>query len=563
MANRLHPRIFMENQFHSAAAGTLGSEYWTPSSTTHPAGFVVYNDHSSKATSESYPQAFYNQGYWQKQHQSSTNWYTGTQSNFPDFYSLQCKLRQEDTTTGNRYPSGPITSLAHPTYSATSRGVLQSIWGETAQALDQSRDPLLSGLSRQGGSDSTHQPRPNPSPHQHVPTRPIPCHAKPTPNYEVVPVANGEHRRRCETPDAAAILEDINPSFLLQTAKGFIPGNAEWPQGHPVPREPISPKECAGTKTTDQEKIENPGCGTGSDPGMQIGMRHVEPEKEEQNELTSNDSPNPAKRLRTSSPGPESPVYSEITTDSEDDDTNSETSTEDYIETAMLVENPKASDEPQQFSTALPPLPSWCPSFSSISSKNTVITKHSVSSIAAISPSMHKMQRTLVELYPRPVRRPHSSNILTNTKTTNNKNVIMQAQKLTPKSCNTSREPHVQLLLINPQEGLPVMVNKAKYPLKKVRPILSQEETLRPESTFTCCQCIAHRWDILFNDSTEVMATSITAASNGSKHLNVSTTQEYHRWDIDLPEDGLKWSVYLSYTNFNSKRVTCEHYILG
>ena len=107
------------------------------------------------------------------------------------------------------------------------------------------------------------------------------------------------------------------------------------------------------------------------------------------------------------------------------------------------------------------------------------------------------------------------------------------------------------------------MVNKAKYPLKKVRPILSQEETLRPESTFTCCQCIAHRWDILFNDSTEVMATSITAASNGSKHLNVSTTQEYHRWDIDLSEDGLKWSVYLSYTNFNSKRVTCEHYILG
>ena len=76
---------------------------------------------------------------------------------------------------------------------------------------------------------------------------------------------------------------------------------------------------------------------------------------------------------------------------------------------------------------------------------------------------------------------------------------------------------------------------------------------------------MAHRWDIKFEDTTQVMATSITASSDGSKHLNVSTTLEYHRWDFDLPEDSPtnKWHVYISYTNYDTKKITCEHYILG
>ena len=561
MAHWVHAELSMEANFYQPTTGSVGGEYWATSDTSSTGSFVFYGGYNSKeANEECYSQAFFNQSYWQKQPENPPNWYEESQPHYQDLHPMRSQLRQEAATAGNYYPNGPMPPLDNPGNYTCNPGTLQSNIGKAAQTLDNGGDTPLPRFGQQGGGDNVGQPWPTPQARQYVPTRSIATGTESSTINEVIPATHGGD----QTANAATLLDDINPAILNEPATGDVPRHAEWPQGHPVPGRPVTPEGNARPDSANQEESEGrPRRPNRPHPTVQ----YAEPEIIE-DKLINTPSPTPAKKARTVSPGPNTPAYSDITEDSDDSDTESETSTT-YTEAAQTIENPKASDEPQQYSTLLPPLPHWYPSQSAISSRSRVITKHSVTSVAAISPNFHKLLRTNIELYPRPVRRPTSSDVLAKEqdKPSKGKNLVLQAQKITPGKVRPSfnKASLMQILLVNPQESFPDITNKAKYPFSKLGPILAQEETLKPESVFTCCQCVAHRWDIRFEDTTQVMATSITAASDGSKHLNVSTTLEYHRWDFDLPEDSPtnKWSVYVSYTNYDTKKITCEHYILG
>ena len=565
MAHWLHPVIPMENSCYKPAFGPAGGNYWATSDTSSSVGFVFHGGYNAKTTNEEYyPQAFSEQSYWQNQHENSAYWYEESQPHYKNLHTMRSVLRPETATSGDYNPNGFHTSLEHSGGYACNTSTLQGELQTATKTLDNGGVTPLSGFGQQGGGDNVGKSWPTPQTCQYVPTGSVTSGPESSPTHEVIPATDGG----AHTTDTAAILADVNTAVTNEPAQGDVPRHAEWPQGNPVSGRPIIPEGGAGPDSTNQEESEGR---SGRPNRPHPTVQYPEPEIIK-DKLINTPSPTPAKMPRTISPGPNTPNYSDITDDEDSDDSDTDSIADallTYTEAAQTIENPKASDEPQQFSSPLPPLPQWYASQSAISSRSSVISKHSVTSVAAISPSLHKLMRTNIELYPRPVRRPTSSNVLTKeqSKSSKGKNLVLQAQKITPGKARKSfnKSSLMQILLFNPQDGFPDITNKSKYPFSKIGPILAQEETLKPKSVFTCCSCVAHRWDIKFEDTTQVMATSITASSDGSKHLNVSTTLEYHRWDFDLPEDSPenKWHVYISYTNYDTKRITCEHYILG
>ena len=559
----------MEDQLHKSTVGVSGGYHWSTTDTNVESGFVFYGGNYSQETTQKYnPEAYWDQTYWPKQYGDSQNPYWNgheeAQPSYTDLHTVRRVMRPEANPAGDYYAGRQGASLEHAGLHTDSPATLQDGNEKASSPLDHGSDPVLPNPNRQSGSHNVGESWPGPQAHQPVTTRSIATNTEsPAPSH-VLPDAHGD--RRQEATNATTVLGGIDPQLQKPTPDN-VPRYTQWPQGFPVPRQPISRQECAGAIGTSQKESEG-------DSGVRHrpdSRKRLEPEiKEKEIELTETNPPSPAKKARQSSPGPESPIYSDITISDKDDscsDTSSESSIEDYIVAATLVQNPKATDEPQQFSTTLPPVPDWFPSQSSISSKCNVVTRYAVTSTAVIGPDLHRMQQTKIELYPRPVRKPTSPDVMSKDKISKGQNIIYQAQKFTPGNRKQvfNRSAQVQILMVNPEDNFPEIVNKSKYPLNKVGTILSQEETLKPKSVYTCCECTAHRWDILFEDTTKVMATSITAASNGSRHLNVSTTHEYHRWDLELPDDSPKnkWNVYISYTNVESKQNICEHYILS